>query len=394
MQKFYHTYAMQISASLKHDVWHDLTESGSYEWWYFDALDESQDCSFVAIWYSGFPFSPYYLQQYFNSLRSGRSRSANPLEHVAFSFNFYERGREVVNFIKEGDAPLFSASRNEPYARFERNEFRFDESRQTFELSLDFEMPSRHKKVRARLSFKVRPLQGGKQLSRYSSSMHIHSWVLASPSNDVTGKIEIHDGRHWRTIRFNGRGYHDHNYGRAPMNADIKHWYWGRAHSNDLDLVYYITTYKHAEQEPFSFLLLTQGDRVLSVANHLKTTEHEQGKSLFSPFYGKRFSLTSSRIVFHIEHLKALDAGPFYLRFNSKFSLLREDGSSVEMTGISESLHPQSLNSSLVRHLIKSKIWREGKRSMMYTLYNFFAQLFDFGTKKIGLIVPETVAEK
>lgn len=385
---------MQISASLKHDVWHGLTESGSYEWWYFDALDDEHVYSFVAIWYSGFPFSPYYLQQYFKSQRSCSAFSANPLEHVAFSFNLYEHGREIINFIKEGDSSLFSASRNEPYVRFEHNEFRFDETRQTYVLNLHFEMPSRRKKVRATLEFKVRPLQGHKQLSRYSSSTHIHSWVLASPSNDVSGELEIYDSRVRRTIHFKGKGYHDHNYGRAPMHTDIKHWYWGRAHSDDLDLVYYIITYKHTWQEPFSFLLLTQSDRVLTVTNHLKTVEHECSKGLFLPSYGKRFSLTNSRVTFHIEHLNALDTGPFYLRFNSKFSLLREDGTSVEMMGISESLHPQNLNSVFVRHLIKSKIWRVGKLSVMYTLYNFFAQLLDFGTKKIGLVVPEAIGEK
>ncbi|MCS7014183.1 MAG: carotenoid 1,2-hydratase [Chloroherpetonaceae bacterium] len=385
---------MQLSASLRHDVWHDLTDSGSYEWWYFDALDESQTYSFVAIWFSGFPFSPYYLRRYVQSQRSQQALCANPLEHVAFSFNLYKHGREVINFIKEGGAELFSASRNEPFARFERNVFYFDAESQTFHLNLNFEMPLRRKKVRAQLCFHIRPIEGLQQLSRFSSTSPTHAWVLASPSNDVTGELQVYDGKTWEIISFKGRGYHDHNYGRTPMNTDIEHWYWGRAHSHDFDLVYYLTTYRDRAHKPFSFLLLTQNERVLAIEDDLVATEHEHARRFFSPRYGRRFSLTNERLSFDIEHLQALDAGPFYLRFNSKFTLWREDGHAIELCGISESLHPQNLNSGLVRHLIKSKIWRAGRLSVMYTLYNFFAQLFEVGTKKILPVVPETATDE
>jgi hypothetical protein len=155
---------MKISAALSEDIWHNLNEAGAYEWWYFDATDASETYSFVAIWYSGFPFSPYYLKRYNDWLKHGHEQPT-PLEHAAFSFNFYEDGKEVVNFIKEGDAPLFAASTQEPFARFEKNEFFFDAAQNRFTLRLDFEMPLRRKSVKAEIHFTVCPIESAVDLA-------------------------------------------------------------------------------------------------------------------------------------------------------------------------------------------------------------------------------------
>ncbi len=383
---------MQISASLKEDVWHNLRDAGSYEWWYFDAQDESETYSFVAIWYSGFPFSPYYLKRY-NDWQKHGSEQPFPLEHAAFSFNFYENGKEVINFIKEGDAPLFAASTKAPFARFEKNEFFYDHAHNRFTLRLDFDMPLRRKTVKAELHFSVRPIDSSVDLASLSSGAGAHSWVLASPSNSVAGDFEIFDGSKTERVSFNGRGYHDHNFGRVPMSADIHSWYWGRAHSRDLDLVYYTISYKDQAKEPFSFLLLTRQDRVLAAEHRLKTVERAQAGLLFTPRYATRLCLSNARVHFAAEQVKILDTGPFYLRFNSEFDLSL-DGARFQMSGISEFLHPERINSSLVLNLIKSKIWREDEWSVMYTLYNFFNRLWELGTKRNELAVRQASVHK
>jgi hypothetical protein len=91
---------MQILSSLQSDIWHNLKEPGSYEWWYFDAVTDDERYSIVAIWFSGFPFSPYYLQRLrawkqngskLNGVSNGSKYDPplpNPLEHTAFSLVF------------------------------------------------------------------------------------------------------------------------------------------------------------------------------------------------------------------------------------------------------------------------------------------------------------------
>ncbi|MCS6988212.1 MAG: carotenoid 1,2-hydratase [Chloroherpetonaceae bacterium] len=372
---------MQILSSLQADVWHNLTEPGSYEWWYFDAVADDERYSIVAIWFSGFPFSPYYLKRLRAWKQSGAKNGAsfpNPLEHAAFSFSLYADGVEVVNFIKEGDAALFEASTEKPFARFERNWFAYDEIRNCFVLRLDFEMPARKKRVKAELRFTPK-MELDDDLGELSSGEGEHAWILVAPSMDVKGEIHVWDGlkNDERNIAFRGSGYHDHNFGRAPMDAHIENWYWGRAHSKKHDLVYYIISYKDQSREPFTFLYLAENGKPLILENRLTIIEHELEQNLISPRYGKRLTMESGDCRFSIEHLKCLDTGPFYVRFYSRFALNLQEKGGVAMTGISEFLHPERLTSGIVQNLVKSKVLREGRLSVMYALYNFFNRFLE-----------------
>lgn len=381
---------MQILSSLQFDIWHNLKEPGSYEWWYFDAVTDDERYSVVAIWFSGFPFSPYYLQRLRawkqngskpNGASSGSKYDPplpNPLEHAAFSFSLYADGVELLNFIKEGDATLFDASSEKPFVRFEQNRFVYDELRNRFVLHIDFEMLARKKRVKAELYFTPK-VELAQDLGELSSGTGEHTWILVAPSMDVCGKLDVWDGlkNESHKIVFQGNGYHDHNFGRVPMDTDIENWYWGRAHSKKYDLVYYIISYKDESREPFTFLYLTENGKTIILKNRLSITEHELEQNLISPRYGKRLTMDSDDCHFSIEHLKGLDTGPFYMRFHSRFVLNLKEERGVVMTGISEFLHPDRLTSGLVQNLVKSKVLREGRLSVMYTLYNFFNRFLE-----------------
>ncbi len=372
---------MRISTSLKNDAWHDLKEAGSYEWWYFDAVDEENDLSLVAIWFCGFPFSPYYINSYNKWVAEGRNGKSfpDPLEHTAFSFNLYSKGAEVINFIKEGNSNLFASSKESPYAKFESNKFYYDDEENRFVLEFDFQMPSRRKQVKGKIVFSMSHNGQSYDLSEFSYGQTEHAWVLVSPKADVDGEIIVFNGikNKLKKYKFLGKGYHDHNYGKLPMNTDIEKWYWGRAHSNNIDIVYYIISYKSQQQEPFVFLMATENDKLLVLNNEFTLSENGQEKSFFVPHYSKKLTLSNDRIEFNITHDKGLDIGPFYLRFESSFELKIKDGSELNMKGISEFLHPGSIDSGFVRGLIKSKIWRHGNNSLMYNLYNFIFRFLE-----------------
>lgn len=372
---------MRISTSLQHDVWHDLKEAGSYEWWYFDAVDEKNDLSIVAIWFSGFPFSPYYIHRYNKWVASGRNGKnfPNPLEHTAFSFNLYSKGTEVINFIKEGESSLFESSKENPYAKFEQNTFYYDAEKKSYVLEFDFQMPARRKQVKGKIVFSISTFDQTYDISEYSYGETQHSWILVSPKANVEGEIVVYNGVKNKLQKFNfiGNGYHDHNYGTLPMNTDIEKWYWGRAHTNNIEIVYYIISYKNKQHEPFAFLMAIENDKIVVLDNNFSLSEDGHKKNFFIPHYSQTVTLTNQDISFTVSHKQGLDIGPFYLRFKSNFSLKMPNGKNIEMNGISEFLDPGSIDSSFVRGLIKSKIWRQGNHSVMYSLYNFIFKFLD-----------------
>ncbi|MDX2129559.1 MAG: carotenoid 1,2-hydratase [Chloroherpetonaceae bacterium] len=368
---------MNIAASIKNDTYHNLHEPGSYEWWYFDAIDEKTGFSFVVIWYSGFPFSPYYLKRYRNWKDMNSEVIPTPLEHAGFSFNLYENGKELVNFIKEGNSHLFQTSTETPFAKFEDSQFSYNEKLNRYELSISFFMPSRRKKIKAALFFEVLPVEGLEKVEKAAGGEKAHTWVLAALSSKVTGEFEFTEGNQEMLIPFNGSGYHDHNYGRVPMGEDIYNWYWGRAHSENKDLVYYVISYKDENKSPFAILFLKEKDQITDVFTGLTVDSENSQKGFLIPEHSRSLTLSNDRVKCMITHSHDLETGPFYLRFNSIFLLKINNQSVWSLQGISEFLHPDRIDSELVRNLIKSKIWREGENSLMYTLYNFFNSCYE-----------------
>ncbi len=84
----------------------------------------------------------------------------------------------------------------------------------------------------------ILPHQPGERifLSRALSGAD-HHWVIADPLCSVEGSIRIGSrsdaGATDRQIAFTGRGYHDHNYGTAPIGPGLKRWFWGRVLFDD-----------------------------------------------------------------------------------------------------------------------------------------------------------------
>ena len=145
---------MNITTELDQEVWHDLQEAGAYEWWYFDAEDKVSGFSVVIIWFSGFPFSPYYTNHYERWKNRITAEPPLPSNYSGFSFQLYENNREIVNFIKEGSNGLFESSRSEIGVRFEQNCFTYNALTDEYSLDIDFSFPVWQKAIKASLLFK------------------------------------------------------------------------------------------------------------------------------------------------------------------------------------------------------------------------------------------------
>lgn len=373
---------MNITTESQQEVWHDLQQPGAYEWWYFDAEDKVAGTSVVVIWFSGFPFSPYYMQHYEDWRRRAGDILPFPSDYAGFSFQLYEQGRETINFIREGGGGLFQGNRKDIGIRFEDNSFSYDADKDEYRLVIDFAFPARSRQVQAELVFKVRRrVRYSKKNGNNVDPGSCHQWLLSVPKADVRGFIDItgENGNGVRRIELTADGYHDHNLGTMPMQEYISRWYWGRAFSDRYDLIYYMVFFRNSSYKPLSLLVLhdNQADSV-AVVDSLEFSERDFSTGIFSPLHGRSLELSSDQADVTISQKKVLDAGPFYLRFASNISL-RVGGQHINgISGISEYLNPVRLQSRFMRFFTRSRIWRDGQASFMYDYYNYFKGCSDW----------------
>jgi hypothetical protein len=59
------------------------------------------------------------------------------------------------------------------------------------------------------------------------------AWLPSVPQGTVEGTVTIEG----RARNVAGVGYHDHNWGNAPIPAIVHHWYWGRARIGDYTVI-------------------------------------------------------------------------------------------------------------------------------------------------------------
>ncbi|NTW55209.1 MAG: carotenoid 1,2-hydratase [Chlorobaculum sp.] len=372
---------MNITTDPLQEAWHRLDAPGSYEWWYFDAEDEAQGISVVFIWFAGFAFSPYYLSHYKDWKAQRRADSPSPVDYAGFSFQLYKDGREVINFIKEGPRELFAAEDGGIGVRFEGNRFVYDPLRDEYRLTIDFAFPARDRSVHA--SFSFRPQHRFDY--RLDTALHDgvdfrHQWVLSVPKAEVLGVLDIRSitSNKREVQQFRGRGYHDHNLGIVPMYESIDRWYWGRAFSERYDLIYYVIYLRGRSSSPQAVMLLRDHESgEPSVFDSVSVSESRFTRGLFAPPHARSLRLQGGPVTIEVTHRKALDAGPFYLRFISDVTVDLAGERFERIDGISEFLNPAALNSRLMQFFTASRVWREGKKSGMYFLYNFFKHQFD-----------------
>lgn len=366
---------MNITTAFDQDIWHNLQEPGSYEWWYFDAEDQEQGLSLVCIWFAGFAFSPYYMEHYLDWKRKKSSNPPKALDYAAFSFQLYEDGREVVNFIKEGPSSLFESTGSGIDVRFEKNRFYYDRQQQSYVLDIAFDYPARRQKITAKLLFNVRHRYSYRKCDGNNhGNVPRHEWLLTLPRADVSGSVTLEDmmKNKSRTFHLRARGYHDHNLGIMPVHEYIDTWYWGRAFSEEYDLIYYMIFFKNSGYRPLSLCMLHDNtSRELTVHEGLSVDESGLRRGLFAPVHSRNLRFSRDGLCIDIQQKQVLDSGPFYLRYSSNIVFQGNDQGRVNLTGISEFLSPARLKLPLLRFFTRCRVWREGTKSGMYNRYNY-----------------------
>lgn len=335
------------------DAWHDVRAPGGYEWWYFDAEELAGNRQLVAIFLDGFVFHPGYLRKYFKYERNP-TKHLPPVPHdfVCAYFVVYRDGRIEHQFMTHYPAREFEASRDEPRLRIGGNSmarvgdaFQVQLTGTPWKLTWQGPKLLVDQKLEADLQFTTQLAHAPQERRFFSPDLASadHQWVIANPLCDVRGNIRVGS----ETIVFNGRGYHDHNYGTGPIGPGLKRWFWGRALFDDAAVTFHYAIPR--DRTLGDELHLVEADaqsiREVTTANVECDWSRRTMVQLRYPNqarFGDVLSLSNPRVI---------DSAPFYMRLNYEADYRGRKGSAF-----CEIAYPHRLRWPILGRMIEMSI--------------------------------------
>lgn len=296
---------------------HRVVAPGGYERWRFDGESESGDFRFVAILGAGWPFSGEYRRQYDRYLRRPtRHRPPVPTEYPTAHFAVYEGSRPIGQWTMRYSARDFAESNDPVWVRIGPNELLCDADG-TFAITLCGSATSNASdEVSARLCFRPRwPRAVGDAIPASPVSISKHFRQVTDPLCDVSGTIVVPGAEHRsadarRRIEFIGRGYHDHEFGTAPLATIAQRRFRGRVLFADR-----VYAFNALRSHPSALLadvdLLSFGPHgspeIASLSASLDWTSHERHLRPYPSelVFGTRLRLSEARVI---------DSTPAYVR--------------------------------------------------------------------------------
>ncbi len=194
----------------KVEAWEDgrrsSQDASSFEWWYFDSLMDDGTAA-VVTFSDNFGGSRKRRVSLDLTTPDGKHRTLN----VDFD--------EAVVFAKD-----HTLAKLGPHL--------FEGNLDTYKIYVDANNPQRLgvDLVLKRLAPSFRAATG-----YVSAGDKYFAWLNAVPYGEVIGTVTI-DGK---KINVKGNGYHDHNWGNAPISDLLDSWWWGRASVGDRRIVTY-----------------------------------------------------------------------------------------------------------------------------------------------------------
>jgi carotenoid 1,2-hydratase len=185
-----------------------------YGWWYIDGLSDDGRSGIVMIGFVGSVFSPYYYAE------RRKRPSVDPLDFAAFNVAVYTHRRRLWAFTER------------PRSAVTRSPDRLSIGGSAMEMTNDGLIVDLHEhtvvkgaaiKGRVRLSPAVL-LDRCVDLTPSGD----HQWCPIAPVARIEVSLEA------PSLRFNGAGYADANFGQEPLEAAFDRWTWSR-HATDRD---------------------------------------------------------------------------------------------------------------------------------------------------------------
>jgi hypothetical protein len=239
----------------------ESTARGHFEWWYFDAhLDDG--ATVVVTFNTKRPTNP--------------DTELSPLVTINITL---PDGR-IIDKAYRARCEDFAASKDRCDVTVGANRFVGDLHRYRIDAAID------DVSVSIDLVGEVtswRPKSGHTYYAKtHGGPEKLFAWLVAVPQGRVTIDYQIGDTR----MKGTGIGYHDHNWGDAPMPKLLHDWYWARAKVGPYSVVTsYVTAQKNYGYTPQTvFFLAKDGgivaddDRKTTFATDHVSTDRESGK--------------------------------------------------------------------------------------------------------------------
>ncbi|HVW44913.1 MAG TPA: lipocalin-like domain-containing protein [Amycolatopsis sp.] len=227
--------------------WEDGTrtggDAGTYEWWYFDAhLDDG--AKLVVVFYT----------KNFTDI----AKPLAPTIRIDLDLPDGTSYHKVGKFAPE----VFSASRERCEVRIDGNEFSGD--LHSYEITAEVDDIA----VQISLTGDVpawRPATG--HMYYGADDEHEFNWLPAVPQGKVHATYRVAGTSH----EASGVGYHDHNWGNAPMTSLVNNWYWARGQAGPYSVIasYITAEQKYGYAEIPIFMLAENGTIIADHASNV-----------------------------------------------------------------------------------------------------------------------------
>lgn len=212
-------------------------ESGSYEWWYFDAhLDDGS--KLVITFFT----------------KDAAAPKGGLAPRITLDLDLPD-GR-TINKVANFEPAHFQASTEHCDVRIAGNRFAGDLHTYTISVHLD------DVSAEVVLTGQTEPWRPGSGHTYYGDDEHVYfAWLPSVPYGHVAVTYSV-DGA---TTITEGNGYHDHNWGNAAMMSVLNNWYWGRGAAGDYT---FITAEMIAEKKygytPLRVFMLAKAGKVVA----------------------------------------------------------------------------------------------------------------------------------
>lgn len=352
---------MYLYSNPDRDVQHPKNTSGAYEWWYFDLYDPALDLGLVIIFYDGLLFSPAYH----------RAQAAlEPALASAFpgvSFSLYHGKRTLFYALNEYPATEASFELlSKPLSiGSNRIEHHLDEHHRTYTLNLDESIPN-GACLKGHLQFKSDPYPTS--FAALGDPSDVHHWNLVQPKAQVSGELNLWDGKKEFTFKVNTSGYHDHNIGFEPLERQFDEWYWGRIHLEEQTLIWYLL---REHQETTTQAWLIPDHSTTAVESVEMSPLGKPRSSLFGLSVYPAYRIATHDLHVGIEQDYLWDNGPFYQRFRLQARPIKPASTTVASKimgpqnlgpiyyGIGEYMYPSRIQSKWTRPLINTRYFQK-----------------------------------
>ncbi|MFT3757198.1 MAG: lipocalin-like domain-containing protein [Pseudoxanthomonas sp.] len=235
------------------------TGKGNYEWWYFDAHLEN-GATLVVVFYTKYA-----------------NESNGPLAPM-LTINLTTPDGRVFDKKLTVDPAEFSAAKDHCDVRIGDNRFSGDLHRYRIEASID------EVSVEVDLIGEIAAWRShtGHTYFEHGDDRKLFAWLPSVPQ----GRVEISYQIGGERVTSAGTGYHDHNWGDAPMIELMHDWYWARAQVGPFTVIAaYITgEEKYGYQPHIAFFLAKDGKLVADDESKVRfetesvSTDEETGK--------------------------------------------------------------------------------------------------------------------